>query len=195
VRSWSGGHTWQGKTPHDFLAIANGYIHSRRLELLADSQRELLTLLPEALAYLTLDEACHRHSNIVALPQQPFEWRALPQQRCAAADPPRWHRGWQVLAVRLYSGPAFQPINAFLRDVVNLSDTLRHRLACHPGLTFTATVGHLCRAIRKLAAVATDAEASQPLWRGVRGELPRSFYMLDEQVRAHSRRPPTSHLP
>jgi hypothetical protein len=36
---------------------------------------------------------CHaRHSNWAL----PLEWRALPQQRCAAADPPRWHRGWQA---------------------------------------------------------------------------------------------------
>lgn len=34
----------------------------------------------------------------------------------------------------------------------------------------------MCSAIRKLAAVATPAEASQRLYRGVRGELPRAFW-------------------
>ena len=42
-------------------------------------------------------------------------------------------------------------------------------------------MGHICRAIRKLAAVATPEEATRPLWRGVRGELARGFWMPDEQ--------------
>lgn len=40
---------------------------------------------------------------------------------------------------------------------------------------------HLCRAVRKLAAVTTPQEASLPLWRGVRGELPRTFWVPDER--------------
>jgi len=52
-------------------------------------------------------------------------------------------------------------------------------MAHDPGLTFSATVGHLCRAIRKLAAVATEEEAKKPLLRGVRGELPRTFWVPD----------------
>ena len=87
----------------------------------------------------------------------------------------------EMLAVRVYSGPAFQPINEFLRNVSKLSDELRAEMAKHPALTFAATVGHLCRAVRKLAAVATDEEARRPLWRNVRGELPRSFWTPDEQ--------------
>ena len=57
-----------------------------------------------------------------------------------------------VLAVRLYSGPAYQPINTFLRAVSQLKGAFRDRVAKDPALTFAATVGHLCRAIRKLAA-------------------------------------------
>lgn len=56
----------------------------------------------------------------------------------------------------------------------------REVVAHHAGLTFAATVGHLSDAVRKLAAVATPDECRQPLWRGVRGELPRSFWSPDE---------------
>ena len=86
-----------------------------------------------------------------------------------------------MLAVRLYSGPAFQPINTFLRQIAGLSGVYRAELAQNPKLTFAATVGHLCRAIRKLAAVATPEEAEMPLWRGVRGELDRAFWVPDSQ--------------
>ena len=86
----------------------------------------------------------------------------------------------EVLAVRLYSGPAYDPINGFLRQVAGLSGRYREAIARHAEVTFTATIGHLCRAVRKLAAVATHEEAAQPLWRGVRGELPRSFWAADE---------------
>ena len=86
----------------------------------------------------------------------------------------------EVLAVRLYSGPAYERINIFLRQIANLSGEHRAALAHHPGLTFTATVGNICRAIRKLAAVATMEESTQPLWRGVRGQLPDNFFIPDK---------------
>lgn len=54
-------------------------------------------------------------------------------------------------------------------------------VATHVGLTFTATVGHLCTAIRKLAAVTSPQEVETPLFRAVRGELPRSFWIEDKQ--------------
>jgi len=82
--------------------------------------------------------------------------------------------------VRLYSGPAFQPINEFLREIAWLSGDYRSQLAKHAELTFTATIANICRAIRKLAAVATPTETTRPLYRAVRGELPRSFWMPDE---------------
>ena len=87
----------------------------------------------------------------------------------------------ETLAVRLYSGPAYQPINLFLRAISGVQDEYRKALAQDPALTFASTVRHLCRAIRKLAAVTTPAEAARPLYRGVRGELPRTFW-----VRANS---------
>ena len=85
----------------------------------------------------------------------------------------------RVLAVRLYSGPGYQPVNEFLRQVARLSGDYRRELVQHPGLTLGATVLHLVSAIRKLSAVATDEEARAPLWRGVRGTLPVDFWQPD----------------
>ena len=87
----------------------------------------------------------------------------------------------EVLSVRVYSGPIYQPINGFLRQIGRLTGGYRESMARHPGLTFAATIGHLCSAIRKLAAVATPKEVSAPLFRGVRGELPRSFWLPDDK--------------
>ena len=122
-----------GKTPQQFLDLANAYIAQRR-------QSGNGSMLAEEYAYLSLDE---------------------------------------VLAVRLYSGPAYQPINTFLRQISSLTDAFRAQVAQHPGLTYAATVGHICRAIRKLAAVATPEEANAKLWRGVRGELEKAFWIPD----------------
>ena len=87
----------------------------------------------------------------------------------------------ECLSVRLYSGPSFQPINGFLRQIGALSGRVRDIVAQHPEITFAATVGHLCRAIRKIAAVSTPEEACAPLFRGVKGELPRAFWVPDDQ--------------
>ena len=87
----------------------------------------------------------------------------------------------EVLSVRLYSGPAYQPINNYLRQLANLTGEYRKRVAQHAALSFSATVGHLYSAIRKLAAVASAEELAAPLYRGVRGELPRRFWVADLQ--------------
>ena len=42
-------------------------------------------------------------------------------------------------------------------------------------------VSHLCRAIRKLAAITLPYQTRKPLYRAVRGELPRPFWVADEQ--------------
>lgn len=85
----------------------------------------------------------------------------------------------EVLAVRLYTGPAFQPINEFLRQLGTLQGAYRDELARSPTRSFAATVGHICRAIRKLSAVVSDEEAHRPLYRGVRGELPKKTCVPD----------------
>ena len=51
----------------------------------------------------------------------------------------------------------------------------------HPELTYSATVGHIARAIRKLSVIATDAEMASGTYRGVRGQLPASFWQPDEK--------------
>ena len=86
----------------------------------------------------------------------------------------------QVLAVRLYSGPAYQPINDFLRQISRLTGEFRKLVLAHPRLTLCATIGHICRAIRNLAAVTNRAESREPLYRGVRGELDKSFWVPDQ---------------
>ena len=83
--------------------------------------------------------------------------------------------------MRLYSGPAYQPLNTFLRQIAPLTDDFRRKVAQHPDLTFSATVGHICRAIRKLAAVTTPEEAPTKLFRGVRGDLEKAFWIPDAQ--------------
>ena len=65
-----------------------------------------------------------------------------------------------------------------LRNLSNLSGSCRDAVARSPALTFAATVGHICRAIRKLAAVA-EVDESRPLYRGVRGVLPKGFFLPD----------------
>ena len=87
----------------------------------------------------------------------------------------------EVISVRLYTGPAYQPINGFLRQIANLSGEHRTRLARDVRLTYACTVRHVCDGIRKLAAVATAEELAAPLYRGVRGELPNAFWFPDEQ--------------
>ena len=85
----------------------------------------------------------------------------------------------EVLSVRLYTGPCYQVINDFLRQIGPLKGPLRIAMATHPSHTFAATVGHICAAIRKLAAIATPEEAERTLWRGVRGQLERGFFEED----------------
>ena len=87
----------------------------------------------------------------------------------------------EILAVRLYSGPCFQPINTFLRQIAGCSERYRLALARHPMYTFAATCKHLYNAVRKLSAVATKEESCTRLYRGVRGELKPSFWTPDEQ--------------
>jgi len=87
----------------------------------------------------------------------------------------------ETLAVRLYTGPGYQPLNDFLRQLGKLTGAVRAGVAAHAGLTFTATAALLCHAIRKLAAVTSPSELEQPLYRAVRGELPRTFWVEDAQ--------------
>ncbi len=72
-------------------------------------------------------------------------------------------------------------------QICKLTGPLRIRLAKSPAFTFAATVTHLCHAIRKLSAITPEEDLEDPsgskqkLYRGVRGELPESFWLPDEQ--------------
>jgi Ca2+-binding EF-hand superfamily protein len=87
----------------------------------------------------------------------------------------------EVLSVRLYTGPGHQPINEFLRQIAKLSGRLRLALAKSTSDTFAATVANICHAIRKLLAITPPSQMGTPLYRGVRGELPTTFWVQDEQ--------------
>jgi len=82
----------------------------------------------------------------------------------------------EVKAVRLFTGPAHHPINRFLQQVATLHSAFRNALCQSVELTFAATVGHLCHAIRKISAVATPEELQKPLYRGARGTMPQLFW-------------------
>uniref|UniRef100_A0A6V2X9S2 Mono(ADP-ribosyl)transferase n=1 Tax=Emiliania huxleyi TaxID=2903 RepID=A0A6V2X9S2_EMIHU len=85
----------------------------------------------------------------------------------------------EVLSLRLYTGPGYQPINEWLRNIGRLDGPLRVRLARSPGLTYSATLLHISSAIRKLARVSMPEERSRTLWRGIVGELPHTFWRAD----------------
>ena len=87
----------------------------------------------------------------------------------------------EVLAVRLYTGPAFQPLNQWLRNVGKLDPSLRRAMATDVSLTYAATTKHLVSAIRKIARVPhPDTVAGSYLFRGIAGVLPGSFWRKDE---------------
>ena len=90
----------------------------------------------------------------------------------------------ETVALRLYTGPGYQVLNTFLREMGKLSEPMRRRLACSPEFTYAATTRAICSAIRKLARVnrggddgseGGDGDGSSR-WRGVRGQLPAAFF-------------------
>ena len=173
-----------GMTPDMFQIRANMKILQRRLKNHGGS-------LPKDSAYLTHEEV---------LTSRPTTFQHLRSATPPALALPAFV---QVIAVRLYSGPAYKLINEFLRQTSLLTGDYREQLAKHAGFTFAATAQHLCRAIRKLAAVilfprdphakspcvyenvharvqvTLPFERRKPLYRSVRGELPRAFWVQD----------------
>ena len=140
-----------GKTPADFLAQANERIRARREVQLREAQ--------------AAQENDDGAQSLLA--------------PCRLREEHAYLTREEVLAVRLYTGPAYQPINDFLRQLARLDGAHRIALARHPKLTFAATVRHLCACIRKLAAAATAEQLSAPSYRGVRGSLDPSFWRPD----------------
>lgn len=122
---------------------------------------------------VTVERFLRRANDVIAKGREALRARDQPMLR---EDDAHLTRD-EVLAVRLYSGPAYQVINRFLREIANMQGEYRTGMAQHPNMTYAATVGHLCRAIRKLSAVVSKQDAERPLYRGVRGVLPNSFWM------------------
>jgi hypothetical protein len=85
----------------------------------------------------------------------------------------------EVIALRLYTGPGFQPINGFLRQAATLkagqTPNLRQEVLMNPLLTFSATIGHLIAGIRKLSYATSAEEANVTL-------LPRGAWGAPSQV-------------
>jgi hypothetical protein len=103
----------------------------------------------------------------------------------------------EVAAARLYTGPAFEKLNGFMRLVGQVKERhWRARLAQLRGFTYSSTVHHLMNAIRKLTQIAALEQQQQQqdeavggggqaaavtLYRAVRGVLPASFFEPDVQ--------------
>jgi hypothetical protein len=146
-----------GKTAEDFLVEANGLIKSG----LAGMRQEVH------------HAAAHAGSQTV----QQRRKSTRVQKTEVVEDTNLMLVLEEVVALRLYSGPAFTPINQFLREVANLSRDWRVRLARDPNITFSATVGWLISGIRKLSRVTKLTT----LYRGVKGKLPDAFDVPDMQ--------------
>ena len=84
----------------------------------------------------------------------------------------------EVLAVRLFTGPGFIVINEFLRQLAALQQDYRKRVAKRKSLTYSSTVGHLMNGLRKLARFTELPANGSPLYRAVRGRLPRGVETL-----------------
>jgi hypothetical protein len=83
----------------------------------------------------------------------------------------------EVIAIRLYTGPAYQPINKFLREVNKVGADWRKKLSHFHQLTYSSTVFHLTNGIRKLVRVNNDFTTT---FRALRGQLPHGFWLRDE---------------
>ena len=86
-------------------------------------------------------------------------------------------------SARLYIGPAYQPINEFLRSISNVKGKWRMELVKNAKLTYAATVKNLYFALQKLCVQQTEPIT---VYRGVRGVLPRSFWHMDKLRKIHA---------
>lgn len=108
----------------------------------------------------------------------------------------------EVIAVRLYTGPAYVPINGWLREVAELpkepkhsssrwgawtperalmdAQSARREAALDKSSSWGATVGLLVGALGKIASHNTRAESECTLYRGLEGLLPGEFWLPDQ---------------
>jgi hypothetical protein len=83
----------------------------------------------------------------------------------------------EVVAIRLYTGPSYVPINTFLGEISQMGHEWRAKASHLFQLTYSATVHQLTSGLRKLIRVNTDFST---VFRTMRGELPDSFWLPDE---------------
>ena len=81
----------------------------------------------------------------------------------------------EVVSIRLYTGPAYVPLNNFLREVAKVGPNWRKKLSHVHQLSYSSTVGFLISGLRKLVRV--NDEAKTTVYRGVRGEMPEAFWL------------------
>jgi hypothetical protein len=151
---------------------------------LADFVRETNAYVDTALAAITDPQQQLPSSNFAsnqrlraATTAVPYHDRRASSTRDVPLAPPHLARE-EVIAIRLYTGPAYQPINTFMREVAKIGVTWRKVLARYYTLTYAATAAHLCSGLRKLVTVNDDSKICN-LFRGVRGELPEAFWFRD----------------
>eukprot|EP00443_Scrippsiella_acuminata_P103134 CAMPEP_0115606844 /NCGR_PEP_ID=MMETSP0272-20121206/18200_1 /TAXON_ID=71861 /ORGANISM="Scrippsiella trochoidea, Strain CCMP3099" /LENGTH=284 /DNA_ID=CAMNT_0003042505 /DNA_START=64 /DNA_END=919 /DNA_ORIENTATION=- len=88
-----------------------------------------------------------------------------------------------ITALRAYTGPAYRPLNEFLRELGKArmlgEDSATAQLLA-PDKTWAATAVALDSAFTKLLKAA-EVSGSEELLRGVKGKLPTEFYIPDER--------------
>jgi hypothetical protein len=97
--------------------------------------------------------------------------------------------GDEAFALRLYTGPCYQPINEFLRQAhayqagSDCGRKWRRRYSRSHQFSYASTVSHIAAGLRKLARANANflGADGKPLlvYRGVRGELPEAFWLFD----------------
>jgi hypothetical protein len=83
----------------------------------------------------------------------------------------------ECIAIRLYTGPAYVPINTFLREVNKMGRAWRAKTSHLTELSYSSTVAHLTTGLCKLVRV---NRTFGTVYRGVRGELPDAFWLKDK---------------
>jgi hypothetical protein len=83
----------------------------------------------------------------------------------------------EVIAIRLYTGPGYVPLNSYLRNLAKASPEWRQKLSQMYQLTYSTTIFHLTNGLRKLVRCNRDFSN---VYRGLRGELPEAFWLHDD---------------
>ena len=143
----------------------------------------------------------HIPSRTAARPSGWGSFHAISEAMNGALDEDRLLTREEVIAVRLYTGPGFAPLNGWLREVAALpeppassirwgawtperalmgADAARRDAAMDAQTSFGMTAFYLVTALRKIAAAPAREASYGKLYRGLKGALPGSFWMPDD---------------